>query len=255
MISGFALVSMISFILCIVLSITIYFKKVKYIFNNDLSKIFVLLCISLALFWALIEFGYRSANDFTTAYYWLKLNVAWYFVMSFLLHFSLLYTENHHLLKKKITYLIIYGPAIIFFFIDISTNLLLTKPVLVSWGWTFGIPTNPIMHSIPSTWAAFTALFCFYIILDYLSKLHNINKKKQTRIIIFGICIPIIIGLNTEWLFPILNIRFPELIVPALTFGIIIICYGIWIYSPLKNKDYYEVVKTEIDKNIKSSRY
>ena len=65
---------------------------------------------------------------------------------------------------------------------DISTNLLFTKPVLESWGWTFGIPANPIIHSISSTWAAFTALFCLYILLDYLSKIHNINKKKQKNI-------------------------------------------------------------------------
>lgn len=255
MISGFSLISIISFILCITLGMTVYLKKVRYIFYNKLSKIFVVLCLTLALFWALIEFGYRSASDFSTAYSWLKLNVAWYFVMSFLLHFLLLYTENHHLLNRKIAYLIIYGPAIIFFLIDISTNLLFTNPVLESWGWTFGIPANPIIHSISTTWAAFTALFCLYVLLDYSEKLYNINKIKQTRIIIFGICIPIIIGLNTEWLFPILNIKFPELIVPSLTFGLIIMWYGIWIYSPLENKNYYEVIKTEVDKTIRNSGY
>ena len=252
MLNAFALLSLMSIIICTILAVIVYFKEVRYVFFNKTGKLFVLLCLSLAFFWALIEFGYRFSGDFNTAYSWLKLNVLWYIVMSFLLHLSLVYTEHKHLLKKKITHLLIYGPALAFFLIDISTNLLVTEPIKESWGWTFGIPTNPIVHSISSTWAAFMALFCLYIFLDYSTKTYSTIRKKQTKYLAIGICIPVVIGLNTEWIFPILGIRFPELLVPALTSGLIIIWYGIWVYSPDKNKNRYSFVKNEVDKIIKS---
>jgi hypothetical protein len=253
MMSGFALLSLISLIVCLVLGIHVYFKHVRYVFNNKLGKMFVLLCISLSLCWALIEFGYRQSNDYNGAYSWLKLNVSWYFVISFLLHLSLLFTENKELLKRKTTYLIIYGPALIFFIIDINTNLLFTEPVKELWGWTFGIPSYPLIHSISSTWAAFTAIFCLYIFLEYSAKIHNPQRKKQVKFAIIGMCIPILIGLNTEWLFPILNIKFPELLVPALTLGLILIWYGTWYYSPNKNELYNDVIKSDVDKIIKNA--
>lgn len=129
MINGFTLLSLISFVVCLSLALFVYFKKVRYVLHNKLGKIFVLLCLTLAFSWAIIEFGYRSAENFEIANFWLKINVSWYFVMSLLLHFSLIFTENTQLLRKKITYLIIYGPAICFFLIDIQTNLLYTEPI------------------------------------------------------------------------------------------------------------------------------
>lgn len=252
MINAFALLSLISLLVSLALGIIVYFKKVRYIFYNKTSKMFVLLCFTLAFCWALIEFGYRSADDFDTAYFWLKVNVLWYFVMSFLIHVSLLYTENIKLLKQKITYVIMYGPAVIFLFIDLTTNLLLTEPIKESWGWSFGIPANLIVHNIASGWAAFISIFCFYIILDYFYSINNPNKKKQTKFLIVGISIPILVGLNTEWFFPILGIKFPELLVPTLTIGLIIMGYGLWIYSPEKSKNYYRFVRKEIEKISKS---
>ncbi len=250
MINAFALLSLISIIVCTILAIIVYFKKVRYVFFNKTAKLFVLLCLSLAFFWGLIEFGYRFSDDFNTAYSWLKINVLWYIVMSFLLHLSLVYTEHKDLLKKKITYLLIYGPALIFFIIDISTNFLVTEPVKETWGWTFGIPTNPVVHSISSTWAAFTSLFCLYIFLDYHSKTNNPIKKKRINLMEIGISIPIIIGLNTEWIFPIMGIKFPELLVPSLTIGLIFIFYAIWIYEPGYKKQFLKEFYCKIDKKI-----
>lgn len=248
MIITLALLSLVSLLICTILAIIIYFKHVKYVFYNKTSKLFVFLCLSFAFFWALIEFGYRSASDFNTALFWLKINVAWYFVISFLLHFTLLYTAHYEFLKRKITYLLIYGPALFFFLIDINTQFLLSIPMKESWGWTYGMPTNPVLYSISITWAAFIALYCLYFFLSYFFKENNLISKKQTRFVVVGICIPVIIGFNTEWLFPLIGVKFPELIVPSLTVGLILIFYGIWIYSPNKNNDSYIFIENEVDK-------
>ena len=176
--SGFAILSLISMIICLALGLWIYFKNVRFVFNNKLSRILCFLCLTLAFCWAIVEFGYRHAPNFEVASFWLKINVTWYIVISLLIHLALIYTENYKLLKRKLTYFIIYGPALLFFIIDISSNLLYTIPYKTSWGWSFGTPANPIIHTISSTWAAFAAVFCLYVFLDYYFKSYNHYKKK-----------------------------------------------------------------------------
>jgi hypothetical protein len=253
MLNGFALISLISFLVCLILGIFVYFKNVRYVINNKLGKIFVLICFSLAFFWALIEFGYRFAPNYEVAYLWLKANVFWYIVLSLLLHFTLVYTKNNKLLKKKITYLFIYSPAILFIILDIYTPHLFTTPIKAQWGWFFGIPLNPILYGISTTWAVFIIIFCLYIFIEYLSTVKTQIKKRKIKLTIIGISIPISVGFNTEWLLPLMNIRVPELAVPTLTLGLIIIWYAKWIYSPtLKG---YSQTKIEVDNLLNKFSY
>ena len=247
MINAFALISLVSFIICLTLGIIVYLKKVKYVFDNSLGKMFVLLCLSLALCWASIEFGYRSTDEFSIAYFWLKINVAWYIVISFLMHFTLIFTENSKLLRNKLTYVIIYGPALIFILIDTTTNLLVTEPVKETWGWTYGIPKYPLVHTISSTWAAFAAVFCLYMCLEYYLSQHNTIKKKRAEYVMLGLLIPVGISFNTEWLFPVAGIKSPELFVPATTIYLIIIGYSIWAYGKTDKKKQYAEIKIKVD--------
>jgi len=203
--------------------------------------------MSLALCWASLEFGYRFVDDFETAYFLLKINVVWYFVISFLLHFSLLFTENTKLLQHKITYVLIYGPALFFFLVDIFTDLLFTMPIKEQWGWMYGIPEHPLVHTISITWAAFTGFFCLYILLEYLQHTHNVIRRTQTTHIIVGLLIPVATGFNTEYFLPLVGIRVPELFVPTFAIGLIVIWHSIWAYAPAKNRKRYETVINEID--------
>ena len=255
MVNAFALVSLISFILCLALGLFVYFKQVRQKFDNKLAKTFVFLCLSLAFCWALIEFGYRNAANFENAYFWIKFNFSWYFVVSLLLHFTLILTENIKLLRKKISYIFIYGPAMTFFFFDLGTDFLVTEPVKQNWGWTYGVPQSPLIYSIATTWAAFTGLFCIYICLDYYLKMNNHSKKKTMKYTIIGLLIPMGISLQTEWLLPIMNIPFPELIVPALTAGLIIIWYNTLKSPSLKNSARYDDIMREVDDLIMPSQF
>lgn len=250
MLNVFVMLSLSSFIICLVLGLVVYTKYVRHMFDNHLAKLYVLICFTLAFCWALIELGYRSAPNFEIAFFWIKINMFWYIVLSLLLHFTLIYTENFELLKRKITYLFIYGPAFAFILLDVHTTTLLTEPVKVEWGWIFGIPKHPIMYGISLTWAAFTVLFCLYIYLDYLKHITSERKKICTKYTIIGMLIPIGVGLNTEWLLPIMNVKVPELVVPTLTLGLVIIWYVNWYYLPKINRKAYQTTKFEIDRRF-----
>lgn len=253
--NAFALVSLISFILCIILGVFVYLREVRYTFKNKLAKYFVLVCLSLAFCWALIEFGYRTAPSFETAFLWSKINVAWYIVISFILHFILILTDNTKLLKNKLTYFLIYGPAIIFVVVDIETTLLLTDPIKAGWGWMFGIPENPITYGISSTWAMCTVIFSLIICIEYIFNSKQNHKKKQIKLATIGLLIPSIVGFHTEYLFPIMNIKFPELVVPSLTLGLIIIWYSLWSRKDQEKKHKYNLIINSIDSIEPSSFY
>lgn len=253
--NGFALVSLISFIVCILLGVFVYITKVRYIFDNKLAKYFVLICFSLAFFWAIIEFGYRNATSYEGAYFWTKINVLWYFVISFILHFVLILTENKKLLKNKLTYFLIYGPAIIFTVVDIETTLLLTDPIKAEWGWMFGIPENPITYGLSSTWAMCTVVFSLIICLEYIYYGRQSYRRKQIKVSTLGLSIPIIVGFHTEYLFPIINIQVPELVVPSLTIGILVIWYSLFLQEKHQKNQVYEIVKNEIDTIVEKNFY
>jgi hypothetical protein len=146
----------------------------------------------------------------------------------------------------------IYGPALIFSLLDLSTEFLITEPIKQIWGWTYGIPQFPLIYSIVTTWAAFTGLFCIYICLDYYLNMNNFSKKNMMKYTIIGFLIPMAISLQTEWLFPIMKISFPELIVPALTVGLIIIWYNSFRSSPLNIYERYDDIKKEVDTLLQS---
>jgi uncharacterized membrane protein YfcA len=82
--------------------------------RNALNRIFFLLCLSAA-YLAFVEFQFRQAESFATAYLWLKASALWAFVLPLELHFVLLFTERTKLLENRLTYLVLYVPALIFF--------------------------------------------------------------------------------------------------------------------------------------------
>jgi len=251
--NAFALISLISFVVCLLLGTYVYIKEVRYTFKNELAKYFVLTCLSFALSWALIEFGYRTASSFKAAFFWSKLNVAWYIVISLILHFTLILTNNVKLLRNKLTYFLIYGPTIIFVVVDIETTLLLTDPIKAEWGWMFGIPENPITYGISSTWAICTIIFSLIICIEHIRNTQQSYKRKQVKLATLGLLLPTIVGFHTEYLFPIMNIKVPELVVPSLTIGLIIIWHSIWHHSSLEKKHKYNIIQKEVDSFIKTT--
>ncbi|MFZ0441643.1 MAG: hypothetical protein WAL81_03330, partial [Methanobacterium sp.] len=104
----FSYISLSAFFLCFFLGNFIYHKNSK----SQLNIMIAVLCI-LVGFLAFAEFQYRQTSDFETAYLWLKISGLWPIVPAILLHISLIFTRKTDLLKNKLTYILIYVPALI----------------------------------------------------------------------------------------------------------------------------------------------
>ncbi len=186
------------------------------------------LCI-LVGFLAFAEFQYRQTSDFQTAYLWLKISGLWPIVPAILLHISLIFTGKKDLLKHKLTYFLIYAPALIIAFFAVDTNLLLEGIVKEYWGWTYVFPKNSLLFVIMGFWTLLCAILAGGICFLYYLKNENM-KKLQTKYIIVGLYLPLMISMFSDVLLPNMSIRIPETTMVMSTVGIGFISYGVWKY-------------------------
>ncbi len=186
------------------------------------------LCV-LVGFLAFAEFQYRQTSDFQTAFLWLKISGLWPIVPAVLLHISLIFTGKTKLLKNKLTYIIIYVPALIIAYYAVDTNLLLTGILKEYWGWTYVFPEHSLLFNVMSVWTLLCAVLAGVICLFYYLKTTNL-KKLQTKYLIIGLYFPLLISMFSDVILPNMSIRIPETTIVMSTVGIGFISYGVWKY-------------------------
>ena len=220
----FALISLVAFMVCFFLGNFIYHKNPK----SRLNTIIALTCIFVG-FLAFIEFEYRHAETFQTAFFWLKISTLWPIVPSLLLHVSLIFTKSSYL-KNKLTYLLIYLPGIAISAVGLTTDLLISGASKEYWGWTYIVPADATLYNIMSLWTVVAVVLAGGICFAYYLKSYDL-KKKQAKYILAGLYVPFFISLATDFILPIVFLRVPELTMTTMTMGITLMSYGIWKYK------------------------
>ncbi|HEX3013139.1 MAG TPA: histidine kinase dimerization/phosphoacceptor domain -containing protein, partial [Methanobacterium sp.] len=223
--SAFAIISLVAFMLCFFLGNFIYHKNPK----SPLNKMVGILCI-LVGFLAFVEFEYRQGYSYQNAYYWLKISTLWPLVPSVLLHISLIFTNKTKILKNKLTYILVYLPALIISALGLTTNLLINGAVNEYWGWTYTFPQDLILFEIMSFWTLICVLLAGYMCVSYYLKSKKI-KKQQSKYLIAGLYMPLFISLFSDIILPNMSIRVPEMTMTMSTAGIVLISYGLWKYK------------------------
>ena len=220
----FSYISLTAFFACFFLGNFIYHKNTK----SQLNIMIALLSIMVG-FLAFAEFQYRQTTDFQTAYLWLKISGLWPIVPAILLHISLIFTGKTSILKNKLTYVLIYAPAIIIAILAVDTNWLLEGIVKEYWGWTYLYPKTSLLFYIMSFWTVLCAFMAGGICLWYYLKSKDI-KKLQTKYLIAGLYLPLLISMFSDVIMPNMSIRIPETTMMMSTIGIGFISYGVWKY-------------------------
>jgi hypothetical protein len=114
----FALIFLITSWICFFLGSSVFFQDTR----NTLNRLFMLLSV-VASYLAFMEFGNLQAQNPNIALMALKLTGLWPIGVALLLHFVLVTTEKSKLLKNKLLYLLIYGPALAFSILQLTTGL------------------------------------------------------------------------------------------------------------------------------------
>jgi PAS domain S-box len=160
-------------------------------------------------YWAFCHFMAVQASGSAEAAFWFKVLAFWPFLDAFMLHFALVFTESD-LLKNKLTYVVLYFPALFFTLIDLTTNLISTYiPILQTWGYVNPPQIDSILSSLYGVWSGIFSLLVLFCFARYYHKVVDNTKKRQTEFIIAGFAIPIVVSLFTDSLYPALGIAFP----------------------------------------------
>jgi PAS domain S-box-containing protein len=197
--------------------------------RSALNRVFFLFCLSAA-YASFTEFGYRQAESFATAHFWLRVGFLWTFLMPLQLHFILLFSGKTRLLENRLTYFLLYSPALALSLLHLF-NLFGTEPVKVYWGWTYRQPENPIVDSLLGIWSVGIVLFSLYLCLQYYLSRTEHTKKRQAWYVFLGFLTCAVMGSATEVLPPYLRIRIPELTSIGVAFECIFVAYAIWKYE------------------------
>ena len=133
-----AIQSLVAAVFNLTLGTYIFFKGPK----RAITSVFSLFALSLTI-WGISEFGHRIAYSYESAYIWIRgAGIGWCFMASLYLHFVLILTKRESFLKKKVTYVCLYLPPLVFLYLFLSTDLIYGQQVVKrSWGYT-SLPGN-----------------------------------------------------------------------------------------------------------------
>jgi PAS domain S-box-containing protein len=221
-----ALIFLITSWICFFLGSWVFFQDSR----STLHRLFMALSI-IASYLAFMEFGNLQAKNPNIALLALKLTGLWPIGIALLFHFVLVVTENSKPLKNKLTYLLIYSPALAFSILQLTTGLLTGEPVKQHWGWIYGMPDNLLMPALVNGWAIGLAIISIFMCILYDLKTIDHRKKQQARYVLIGICAPTVISILAHVLLAPLQIDLPGLSTAAFVFGITFVGYAIWRYK------------------------
>jgi PAS domain S-box-containing protein len=221
----YAIISIVAAITSFFIANFIYFRNPK----NSLNRTIAIFSTLIALM-ALFEFAYRLAETPESAFIWLKLSALWPLIPAVIANIALVFTRRSHILKLKISYLVIYGPALLFVFLGLGTNLFVGPPVLEYWGWTYSIPADETIYDLFAVWTVVVSfLSALVVFLHYFQS--DGMEKKQSLYISIGIFMPLVLSLITDYILRGIFIKIPEFTQTLLTLGLVFIAYGVWRYN------------------------
>lgn len=221
-----ALTFLITSWICFFLGSWVFFQDTR----STLHRLFMLLSV-IASFLAFMEFGNLQAKNTGIALLALKLTGLWPLGIALLFHFILVVTENSKLLRNKLTFLVLYGPALTFSILQLSTGLFTGEPIKQHWGWIYSMPGNLILPALVNGWAIGLATISIFMCIMYDLKTTDQRKKQQARYVLIGICAPTTISVLAHALLAPLQIEIPGLSTAAFVFGIAFVGYAIWRYK------------------------
>jgi PAS domain S-box-containing protein len=202
----YAILSLFASVISITLGASVFFLNRK----AKLNRLFFVMMIFNS-YWAFCLFMMAQSPSLDGALLWQKALCFWPFIISLLLHFTLVYTESN-LLKNKLIYVALYIPALFFSLIDLTTqNVISTTPILKFWGYQNALPNNSILCWIDSIWAGSFAVISVVLFAKYYENFTDKIKRHQAKIVTLAFFIPVFFAVLTDSIFPFAGIDFPGL--------------------------------------------
>jgi PAS domain S-box-containing protein len=222
--SAFALISLVASAITILLGTFVYSRNPR----GALNRVFFLYCLLGAL-WSFTEFGYRQAESFSRALWWLRASGLAIFAMPLELHFIIHFTENKWLERKPIRFLL-YVPALALS-IPVITGLTTPRPVAAYWGWTY-TPRYGIFQNLLDLWFIVISSCGLILCLWYRLRKAEGEQKERAGLVLMALFIPFVLALITEpgGVFSLMGTQVPELTSTGFILECVVIGYAVQRY-------------------------
>lgn len=176
--------------------------------KKTLNRVFFLFSVSAA-YGAFTEFGYRLAESYALAQFWLRSSFLWNFTLPLELHFVLLLSNNKKLLKNKSLLFLLYSFPTVFSILS-WVDSAVYEPVKVAWGWTYNLPPNTPIYFLYDTWVAGIVFIIIFVSILNIRRAQDQTKKRQAQFVLVGVLASTFFG-APELILPFIGIRIPEL--------------------------------------------
>jgi PAS domain S-box-containing protein len=211
--NAFDLLSLVSSVTCISLGVVVYSFNRRALLN----KLF-LIASFFAFFYALTSVLMWEAGSFEGAYFWNKMGSVWPFFVVLVVHFALVFTGSDWL-KNRRTYLLLYLPAVVFWLVEVFTDLISGPPIMEYWGYN-DIATGTLVYDISTVWSAILPILAFVLCFRYYRGTDGGTLKQQRKFVAVGFAVPVVAFVVTNMLLRSVGIDIPNLgIVAILFFG------------------------------------
>ena len=169
--------------------------------RHPASRLGAAVCASAA-WWALCEVLWTTASDPRVVMWLVKLSsLGWLMIGSYVLHLFLHVTGRpaRHLWKNALMPCV-YGLCAVFITLELTTSLLHETVVETSWGWAYTVgPLFPIAYLL----AAIPILIGVTIAVSDLGAESSRSERRQIKVLLAGIAIPLAIATYTDCALPI----------------------------------------------------
>ena len=221
--SIYAVFAIAATLICTFLALFVYFTNRK----GALNRVFIF-AIAFGAYTAFTTFMVIQAENPQTAYFWNKTGFLWPFYLASILHFALVFTKNR--LTHKCRFLLLYGPALLFSLLELTTDQISGLPQNTVYGYIFSGSDTPFAFVV-SLWSASISLISVALCLRYHLKTTDSNKKQQALLVTIALAYPIIANVLSEAAYSVFGWYIPYYGVGANAILCVFIVYAIWRYD------------------------
>ena len=228
----FALLSLLGFIMLLSIGVFVFSKSPTL----PLNRLFFCYCLAAAA-GSFGEYSFLLADTAHNATLWATGTSLWAIILVFQIHFVLVFTEKFDFLKRKLAYLPLYAPALIFWYLTVSTNQFNRTPVQESWGWTFLAPERTPLVLLANVWISLMALLALILTLHFAFNASTSRKRRQAILVFVGLFMNTVWNIVTQGILPEQGVKFPHLVsfgalLSSLFFAYAILKHGLFILTP-----------------------
>ncbi|MBI5479701.1 MAG: PAS domain S-box protein [Deltaproteobacteria bacterium] len=199
------------------------------------SRVFLLFCLA-GLSLSLLDLGLQTAVSARAANVWARVQSCWPFLPALLFHFALVYSGIRPTRWRRLGLLVLYAIVLALTLIGLTTRQVTAGVEREAWGWTHVRPLNTATL-LATVFGASVGLATVIIVFRHSVRSRGEPNRHQTRHVAIAAAIPVLTGLLTDGVLPLLGLRLPSLATVsaffcALLLGSAIRSHGLFSLSP-----------------------